>query len=166
MTEAEAGSTAEPEAQPPTTPTTGDEPATVEEAEARVQEDQERGYRGHTHDYDRDAYTLKTGPESPNALEATLEAKRADAEAQLDELHEHAEQRGAQRQSASSERSAERDKRDDDDKQASETSATPSTPSTPSTQQTPQTAETTETTTTTSETAATSTSKRQPRKGA
>jgi peptidoglycan hydrolase CwlO-like protein len=163
MTEAEAGSTAEPEAQPPTTPTTGDEPATVEEAEARVQEDQERGYRGHTHDYDRDAYTLKTGPESPNALEATLEAKRADAEAQLDELHEHAEQRSEQRQSAS----AERAKRDDD-KQASETSSTPSTQQqTPQTQQqTTQPAETTETTTTTSETAATSTSRRQPRKGA
>lgn len=66
--------------------TTAAEAESVEEAEAR-------GFRGQADERDRSEYALTTGPDSPDTLQATLEAKRADIDAQLDELAERAKAR-------------------------------------------------------------------------
>ena len=63
MSEAEAASAAE----------------TTEEAQAK-------GYFGEADPRDRNEYALTSGPESPSALDATLEAKKAEIEAQTEEL--------------------------------------------------------------------------------
>lgn len=52
---------------------------TVEEVEAK-------GFFGEADPRDRNEYALTTGPESPSALEATLDAKKAELEAQTEEL--------------------------------------------------------------------------------
>lgn len=67
--------------------------AMVADMEEEAAEAEEKGYRGETPDYDRDAYTLRTGPDSPSSLEATLDAKRADIDAQLDEFKANAKTR-------------------------------------------------------------------------
>lgn len=72
MTEASAATAAEPES--------------VEEVEAR-------GYVGQADERDRDEYALTTGPDSPDTLQATLEAKRAEIDAQLEELAARAKAR-------------------------------------------------------------------------
>jgi hypothetical protein len=91
MTEAQAATAAEPES--------------VEEVEAR-------GYRGQADERDRSEYALTTGPDSPSALETTLDAKRADAAAQLDEFKARARERAesvkAKARTAHEERSAAR----------------------------------------------------------
>jgi uncharacterized protein involved in exopolysaccharide biosynthesis len=78
------------------------------EAESTVAEAEEQGYYGETPDYDRDAYTLTTGPESPSSLEATLEAKQAEIDAQLAELKERAKGAKSKAKAAHEERSAAR----------------------------------------------------------
>lgn len=75
------------------TESTVDTSAHVEALEQEAAEAEEKGYRGETLDYDRDAYTLRTGPDSPSTLEATLDAKRAELDAQLDEFKERASAR-------------------------------------------------------------------------
>ena len=75
------------------TESTVDTSATPEALEEEAAEAEEKGYRGETPPYDRDAYTLRTGPDSPSTLEATLDAKRAELDAQLDEFKEHASAR-------------------------------------------------------------------------
>jgi hypothetical protein len=69
--------------------------STLEDVEQTVAGAEEQGYYGETPDYDRDAYTLTTGPESPSSLEATLAAKKAEIDAQLDALKERAKERAA-----------------------------------------------------------------------
>jgi hypothetical protein len=54
-------------------------PETPEETAAR-------GFVGVADERDRDEYALTTGPDSPSAAQATLEAKLADIQAQLDEI--------------------------------------------------------------------------------
>jgi hypothetical protein len=65
-------------------------PETLEDVEQTAADAEEKGYYGETPEYDRDAYTLKTGPESPSTIEATIAAKRAELEAQEHELTERA----------------------------------------------------------------------------
>jgi hypothetical protein len=76
MTEAEGASAS-----------TSTESVSVDDLESARADAEEQGYQGTTPEYDRDAYTLNTGPESPNALEGHLAGKQADIDAQLDELH-------------------------------------------------------------------------------
>ena len=59
------------------------ETESVEEAEAR-------GYRGKADERDRSEYALTTGPESPDTLRVTLEAKKAEIDEQLAELEDRA----------------------------------------------------------------------------
>lgn len=82
--------------------------AEARDVEAVEQEAQEKGYYGETPDYDRDAYTLQTGPESPSTLEATLAAKRADLDAQFNEFKESAKTRAEGAKAKHEERKAAR----------------------------------------------------------
>jgi hypothetical protein len=79
-----------------------------ETAESTVAEAEAQGYLGDAPDYDRDAYTLTTGPDSPSSLEALLEAKQAEITAQLDELKARASERVSQAKAAHSQRAAAR----------------------------------------------------------
>lgn len=90
------------------TDSTVDTSAHVEALEDEAAEAEEKGYRGETPPYDRDAYTLRSGPESPSTLEATLDAKRAELDAQLDEFKEHASARGDAAKAKRGERKAAR----------------------------------------------------------
>ena len=65
------------------------------EAESPAAEAEEQGFFGEAPDYDRDAYALTTGPDSPSSLEAALEAKQAELTAQLDDLKARAKERAA-----------------------------------------------------------------------
>jgi hypothetical protein len=83
---------------------TADPVESAEEAEAQ-------GYRGTADARDRDEYALTSGPESPSALESALEAKRAEVDAQLDELKEAAQAKGQSVRAAHTERKAARQTR-------------------------------------------------------
>ena len=61
---------------------------TVEEAEAQ-------GFVGEADPRDRDEYALTSGPESPTALEASIEAKKAELEAQTETLTANTQDRAA-----------------------------------------------------------------------
>jgi hypothetical protein len=89
---------------------TDGEAATADPVEA-VEEDEARGYRGQADERDRDEYALTSGPESPSALESALEAKRAEVDAQLDELKEAAQAKGQSVRAAHTERKAARQTR-------------------------------------------------------
>jgi hypothetical protein len=65
------------------------------EAESPAAEAEEQGFFGEAPDYDRDAYALTTGPDSPSSLKAALEAKRDELTAQLDELETRAKERAS-----------------------------------------------------------------------
>ena len=65
------------------------------EAESPAAEAEEQGFFGEAPDYDRDAYALTTGPDSPSSLKAALEAKRDELTAQLDELEARAKERAS-----------------------------------------------------------------------
>jgi hypothetical protein len=78
------------------------------EAESPAAEAEEQGFFGETPDYDRDAYALTTGPDSPSSLEATLEAKQAELTAQLDDLKARAKDRAEGAKAKAGERKAAR----------------------------------------------------------
>jgi hypothetical protein len=80
---------------------TSSENVSVDDLEQVREEAEARGYEGTAPEYDRDAYTLRTGPESPSTHEALLEAKQAEVNAQLDELHAPAQARSKSAQSGS-----------------------------------------------------------------
>jgi hypothetical protein len=72
----------------------------AEEAEAR-------GYVGDADPRDRDEYALTSGPDSPG-LEAQLEAKKAEIDAQLEEFKERAKARAEGAKAKVTERKAAR----------------------------------------------------------
>jgi hypothetical protein len=90
MTEAEGASAS-----------TSTENVSVDDLEQERAEAEDKGYRGEAVEYDRDAYTLKTGPESPSTHEALLAAKQAEVNAQLDQLHDASQERSKSAQSGS-----------------------------------------------------------------
>jgi hypothetical protein len=90
------------------TETTANADAQVEAMEEEAAEAEAKGYRGDGPEYDRDAYTLRTGPDSPSALEATLDAKRAELDAQLDEFKERVSARADSAKAKHGERKAAR----------------------------------------------------------
>lgn len=102
MTEAKASASTE----PASNPVPPEQQQSLEDIEGVVADSEEKGYLGETPDYDRDAYTLRTGPESPSTLEATLEAKRAELDAQLDEAKERGKERAAGAKSKASSRAS------------------------------------------------------------
>ena len=83
----------------------------VADIEQTVADAEAKGYYGETPDYDRDAYTLTTGPDSPSSLEATLTAKRAEIEEQLSGLKERAEAKVTSAKAAHESRSSARQSR-------------------------------------------------------
>lgn len=68
-----------------TTSTKAAAPATDDDAAAAEATAQEQGYRGVADKRDRADYTVASGPDSPD-LEAQLEARRDEIDAQLEEL--------------------------------------------------------------------------------
>jgi hypothetical protein len=61
-------------------------------AETAAVDPLEQGYQGDMPEYDREAYTLATGPDSPSSLDAWLEAKQAEVTQQLDDLKARAKE--------------------------------------------------------------------------
>lgn len=60
--------------------------------EAGEDEARERGYRGVADPRDREDYALTSGPDGPSTLETTLDAKRADLDAQQAEFDDEGKQ--------------------------------------------------------------------------